>query len=313
MISLRNHVVSLAAVFLALALGVVLGSTAISGRLLSGLSDDKSNLGKQVTDLEAQRNALQGKLTDADRFALSVGPLAVRGALEGKSVVMVTTADVKPGDRDAMNGLLRSAGASITGELQLTEAFTDPTKADQLRGLCARMLPAGVQLPTASDPGTLAAGLIGPLLLLDRGSGKPQATADETSAALTGLAAGGYVRQGPGLHPAQLALVLTGGTLSGDSASDRSATVARFAVQLQRSGSGAVLAGRTGSADGSGALAVVRADGGGSAALSTVDDLDLPAGQVVSVLALREQAQGRSGRYGTAVNAQAPAPTSANG
>ncbi|MGH3884716.1 MAG: copper transporter, partial [Pseudonocardiaceae bacterium] len=35
MISLRYHVISIAAVFLALALGVVLGSTAISDRLLS--------------------------------------------------------------------------------------------------------------------------------------------------------------------------------------------------------------------------------------------------------------------------------------
>ena len=35
MISLRYHIVSITAVFLALAVGVVLGSTAISGRLLS--------------------------------------------------------------------------------------------------------------------------------------------------------------------------------------------------------------------------------------------------------------------------------------
>lgn len=313
MISLRNHVISLAAVFLALALGVVLGSTAISGRLLSGLSDDKDNLGKQVSDLQTQRNALQGKLTDADRFALGVGPLAVRGALDGKSVVMLTTSDVKPSDRDAVAGLLRSAGASVSGELQLTDAFTDPTKADQLRGLCARLLPAGVQLPTASDPGTLAAGLIGPLLMLDRNTGKPQASPDETNAALAGLASGGYVRQGQNLHQGQLALLLTGGTIGGDMAADRAATIARFAIQLQRAGSGAVLSGRAGAADGSGPIAVVRADSAGSSVLSTVDDLDTAAGQVVTVLALKEQAQGRAGRYGTAGNAQAPAPTSANG
>ena len=42
MISLRYHIISIGAVFLALALGVVLGSTAISDRLLSGLSSDLS-------------------------------------------------------------------------------------------------------------------------------------------------------------------------------------------------------------------------------------------------------------------------------
>ena len=56
MISLRYHVISIAAVFLALALGVVLGSTAISDRLLSGLSSNRDELGRQVSDLEAQSN-----------------------------------------------------------------------------------------------------------------------------------------------------------------------------------------------------------------------------------------------------------------
>ncbi|MBV8931633.1 MAG: copper transporter [Kutzneria sp.] len=313
MISMRNHIISIAAVFLALAVGVVLGSSAISNRLLSGLATDKATLGSQVSDLQTQRNTLQDRLTDADRFALGIGPLAVRGALDGRSVVIVTTADVKPADRDAVAGLIRSAGGTVTGQLALTDAFTDPARADQLRGLCTRLLPAGVQLPTAADPGTLAAGLIGPLLLLDKGTGKPQASADEINAALAGLSSGGYIRSGQDLHQGQLAVVLTGGSPGGSDVADRSAVVARFAIQLQRAGSGAVLAGRAGSADGSGSIAVVRADAGGAAELSTVDDLDTAAGQVVTVLALAEQAKGHAGRYGTAGTAQGPAPTSVTG
>jgi hypothetical protein len=312
-ISLRNHVISIAAVFLALAVGVVLGSTSLSNRVLGGLADDRANLSKQVTDLQSRQTDLSGRLTDADRYALATGPLAVRGALDGKSVVLVTTADAKTTDRDGVAALLRAAGATVTGELQLTDAFTDPTKSDQLRSLVTRLLPAGVQLPTASDPGTLAGGLIGPLLLLDKTSGKPQASADETAAALTGLASGGYVRQGQGLHAAQLALVLTGGSVAGNAAADRAAVIARFATQVQRSGGGTVLAGRTGSADNFGPLAVVRADGATTSVLSTVDDLDIAAGQVVTVLALRDAAAGRSGNYGTAGNAQAPAPVQQTG
>jgi len=310
MISLRNHVVSIAAVFLALAVGVVLGSTSLSNRVLGGLADDRANLSKQVADLQSKQTDLTGRLTDADRYALATGPLAVRGALDGKSVVLITTADAKSTDRDGVAGLLRAAGATVTGELQLTDAFTDPTKSDQLRSLVTRLLPAGVQLPTAADPGTLAGGLIGPLLLLDKTTGKPQASPDEAAAALTGLASGGYVRQGQGLHSAQLALVLTGGSVGGDAAADRAAVIARFATQVQRSGGGTVLAGRTGSADNFGPLSVVRADG---AVLSTVDDVDNPAGQVVTVLTMRDAAAGKVGGYGTAGNAQAPAPTSTAG
>jgi hypothetical protein len=309
-ISLRNHVISLAAVFLALAVGVVLGSTSLSNRVLGGLADDRANLSKQVDDLQRRQTDLTGRLTDADRYALATGPLAVRGALDGKSVVLITTDDAKPTDRDGVAGLLRAAGATVTGELQLTDAFTDPTKSDQLRSLVTRLLPAGVQLPTASDPGTLAGGLIGPLLLLDKNTGKPQASPDEAAAAITGLASGGYVRQGQGLHAAQLALILTGGAVGGDAAADRAAVIARFATQMQRSGGGAVLAGRAGSADNFGPLAVVRADG---SVVSTVDDVDNAAGQVVSVLALRDAAAGKTGSYGVAGNAQAPAPAAPTG
>ena len=42
MISMRYHIVSLAAVFLALALGIVLGATKISSPLLTGLQSDNA-------------------------------------------------------------------------------------------------------------------------------------------------------------------------------------------------------------------------------------------------------------------------------
>lgn len=310
MISLRYHIVSITAVFLALAVGVVLGSTAISGRLLSGLADEKNTLGQQVSDLQADRNALQARLAEADRFAGSVGPLALKDRLAERTVVLVTTADARPSDRDALVQMLKAAGGSVTGEVQLTEAFSDPNKADQLRDLVARLQPAGTQLPTAADPGTRAGGLFGTLLLLNKDN-KPQASPEESAAALAGLANAGFVRATQGVKPAQLAVVLTGGAAVGDSAADRAATIARFATQLDRSGAGTVLAGSDGSANGTGAIGVVRADTASTSILSTVDNTDTAAGRVVTVLALREQLEGRSGRYGVAGNAEAPSPANA--
>jgi outer membrane murein-binding lipoprotein Lpp len=101
-------VISIAAVFLALALGVVLGSTAISDRLLSGLSSNRDDLGRQVSDLQAERNALNAQLANADVFGAAVGPRIVSGALRGRSVVFVTTADAAPADRDAHRCFHRS-------------------------------------------------------------------------------------------------------------------------------------------------------------------------------------------------------------
>ncbi len=308
MISLRYHIVSITACFLALAVGVVLGSTALNGSLLSGLADQKKDLGTQVADLEAQRNALNARLSDADAFAGTMGPKVVAGALDKRSVVIVTTQDARPADRDALKKLVGQAGASVTGELQLTDAFTDPAKADQLRDVVTRLQPAGAKFPTAGDSGTLAGALLGSTLLLDKASAKPQSSGDELAAALGGLTDGGFVKPSQGVQPAQLAIVLTGAQLTGDGAGDRAATIARFAAQMDRSGAGTVLAGDPGSAGGSGPIGVVRADTSATSILSTVDNADSAAGRVATILALQEQLNGGSGRYGIAGNAQAIAP-----
>src|SRR5205823_14871760 len=103
-------------------------------------------------------------------------------------------------------------------------------------------------------------GLIGPRLLIRKSDNMPQATPDETAAALAGLAEGGFVKPSQGLRPAQLAIVLTGGAVSGDGAGDRASVIARFATQVDRSGAGTVLAGGARSADGTGPVGVIRAD-----------------------------------------------------
>lgn len=308
MISARYHIVSLSAVFLALAVGVVLGSTALSGTLLSGLSDEKGQSASQVSDLQAQRNALNARLTDADDFAGSVGGKIVAGTLAQRSVLVITTADARPADRDALEQLIRQAGATVSGELELTGAFTDPARFDQLRQLVTRLQPAGSTFPTSGDPGTLAGALVGSVLVLDKATARPQATADELTAAISGLTDGGFVQAGPNLAPGQLVLVLTGDQPGGSGAGDRAAVLARFADQIDRSGAGAVLAGDPGAASGTGAIGFVRADTSATSILSTVDDVDTAAGRIATVLALAEQLDGGVGRYGVAGNAQAPAP-----
>lgn len=308
MISLRYHIISIAAVFLALAVGVLLGSSTLSRTLLSGLSDERGDLAKQVVDLQAERNSLNAKLTSSDSFAGSIGPLAVRGELDQRTVVLVVTSDARPADVDAVKSLIGNAGGSVSGELRLTDAFADPQKADQLRDVVTRLLPAGLQLPTASDPGTLAGGLLGALILINKDNNQPQAKPAEATAALSGLSDGGFIRMPQGLQPGQLAVILTGSSLTGDGASDRASTIARFAAQIDRSGAGAVLAGDTGSADGTGPVGVARADTAVSSILSTVDNVELNAGRVATVLALGEQLEGKAGRYGTAGNAQSIVP-----
>lgn len=308
MISLRYHVVSLAAAFLALALGVLLGSTSVSERLLTTVSGERASLSKKVDELEGDRTRRAAELAAANRFNEAVGPLAVDGQLAQRSVVLIATADSDPRQRNAIRELLGSAGATVNGELHLTDSFSNPHRADRLRQVVTRLLPAGVQLPGGTDSGSLAGGVLGPVALADPRTGQPQATEGERASVLSGLTDGGFVTVAQPVNPAELAVVITGG-VDGVDAENRAAALARFATQVDRSGAGAVLAGPRGSAGGKGAVGVVRADSSMSSVLSTVDNVDSAGGRIATVLALREQWDRRSGHYGLAGGADGPAPS----
>jgi copper transport outer membrane protein MctB len=304
MVSLRFHAISIGAVFLALAVGVVLGASGVSDRLLSAVVRESEDLDGQVLALTAERDALAGAQRGSEEFAARVGPAAVRGLLQDRTVTLVT-AGADPADRAAVLDLVGAAGAVVSGEVALTPATGDPARADQLRELAAQLLPAGAQLPAATDTGSLVGGLLGGVLTGPGGG--PEAA----EPVLTGLATAGFVSPGPPPARADLLLVLTGGALPGVDGGEAAAVTARLAAQLDRSGGGgAVLAGRTGSADSTGAVGVARADPTITAGLSTVDDVQTGSGRVSAVLALREQLDGRAGRYGSAVTAaDGAAPT----
>ena len=69
MISFRYHIVSIIAVFLALALGIVVGTTALNGPITSNLRSEVDTLRKDRTSLSSQINALQKQVSDAAQFA----------------------------------------------------------------------------------------------------------------------------------------------------------------------------------------------------------------------------------------------------
>ena len=107
MISLRSHAISLAAVFLALAIGVALGSGLLSNTVLSGLRDDKHELQNQIDTLTDDKNALNEKLSAAGEFDAQMAPRILRDSLAGKSVVVFRTPDAADDDVD---GLARLVG-----------------------------------------------------------------------------------------------------------------------------------------------------------------------------------------------------------
>ncbi|MFV9636059.1 copper transporter [Mycobacterium neumannii] len=300
MISLRTHAISLAAVFLALAIGVALGSGMLSNTVLSGLRDDKNELQERINTLTDERNALNEKLGAAGEFDAQMSPRILRETLVDKSVVLFRTPDAADDDVDAMTRLVGQAGGMVSGIVGLTSQFVEANAAEKLLSVVnSPIVPAGKQLSTTSvDQGSQAGDLLGIALLINRDP-KVQ-TVDDTQreTVLATLRDTGFITYTDRVGAANTAVIVTGGPL-GDDAGNRGATVARFAGGLAPHGSGTVLVGRDGSASGTAAIAVTRSDPALTSAVSTVDDVGTESGRITSVLALGDLANGgKPGQYG---------------
>ncbi|MBF6215242.1 copper transporter [Nocardia puris] len=300
MISLRQHAISIVAIFLALAIGVVLGSQTLAADLLSGLRADKTDLRQQVDTLGDQNRRLTDELNAADRFIEGAGGRILGGALAQRSVVVFTTPDADPADVEAVSQGLATSGATVTGRIALTDAFTDATEGDRLRTAITNVIPAGAQLRTGGvDQGSIAGDLLGMVLLLDPANAQPRGTDQERALVLETLRGGGFLAYGDTpVQPAQLGVIVTG---NGAKAAEdgQGANLAHFAGALRGRGAGIVLAGRTGASEGSGPIAELRSDAQLATTVTTVDNLDRAIGRVTAVLGLTEQLNGGAGRYGT--------------
>ncbi|TRW43107.1 copper transporter [Georgenia yuyongxinii] len=126
MIDFRYHLVSLIAVFLALAVGIVLGA----GPLRDTIGD---TLTGQVQDLRADRERLRGDLeaseadvTERTTYLEQSAGVLLEGALTDQSVTVVTVPGTAADDVEAVRDRLAQAGAEVLGEVAVTEAWTDP-------------------------------------------------------------------------------------------------------------------------------------------------------------------------------------------
>ena len=301
MISLRSHAISLAAVFLALAIGVALGSGLLSNTLLAGLKDDKTQMQNQINGLTDEKNVLNEKLGAANDFDAQMSPRIIRDALKAKSVVMFRTPDADDDDVTALSRLVGQAGGVVTGTIALTKEFVDANSSEKLLSVVnSPIVPAGRQLSTTSvDQGSQAGDLLGMAMLTGKDPAAAPVDDAQRDAVLAALRDTGFLTYGTErIGPADTALIVTGGGLA-DDAGNQGSTVARLAAGLAPHGAGTLLAGRDGSATGTGAVAVVRSDASLANAVATVDDVERSSGRITAVLGLQEMVDGgRPGQYG---------------
>lgn len=296
----RHFVLALAAVFLALAGGVVLGARVLTDPLVTGLRGDEGDLQQTVEALTDEAAVLNNRLAAADEFDTAMSARILGGALAGKSVVLLRTPEAAEADLDSTIRLVQQAGGSVTGTIALTEEFVDGNAAEKLRSVVVSpIVPPGTQLSTTlTDASAQAGDLLGIALLIHRDPAIAPVDDAARDTVLAALRDTGFVEAPERIGAANTAVIVTGGALPQD-AGNQGAAVARFAAALAPHGSGTVLAGRDGAASAISAVAVTRADPGLAAAVTTVDDIGTEAGRITTVLALRALLDGAGAqKYG---------------
>ena len=338
-INLRFHIVSITAVFLALAIGIAVGTTFIDKATISTLRDRLDGLEERVRATEADNAALQDDLADAERTLDQLGEQGsaqfLAGHLEGVPVMVLATRGV---DEDSLAGARQAildAGATFGGTLWLTERLVldDDNEIEDLatvlgqvggdperlhRALSVRL--AGVLMTAArtepegaEDTTTTSTDVPSvveePELVRDlRGAGfldfDPPAGAPDDSVAL----ADGVryvVVSGPGVDVPDELMMLP---LLGDMTSAGPAPV--VAAQA-----GVAIDGSTADETRTVFVGPIRDDDALNERVSTVDDLESFAGWAGVVLALQDIASGQLGHYGVGDGADRllPAPLGEGG
>ena len=315
MIDFRYHLVSLIAVFLAVALGIIIGTTQLNEPILTDIRSQVTALEQDKRELEDQTQQLQAQVDTSDAFETAVAPALVQGSLEERSVLLVlTNEDVPEETVDGVTALVEEAGGAVTGTIRVLPEYSDPSTAPALQSYVTGPagLPSGVVLPETDDTGELVGGLLASVLMAPPSGNEPDTAA--VSSVLAGLSALDVLTQdSASVTPADYAVVLTAAGFEGADAEDRNGTLVDLVTALDSTGSGAVVAGEATAAQENGLVGVIRADPAISAAVSTVDNVDTAAGRISTVLALGRESDGTSGKYGTGEDTQPvpPVPTAA--
>jgi hypothetical protein len=111
----RYHATSLIAVFLALAIGILIGAEFGGDALTSTRKNLEASLVNNLQDARSKTDELNGELGRADEFADRVYPALTRDRLEGKRLAIVALGGLPSQDTAAVEEALGPTGAKLVG------------------------------------------------------------------------------------------------------------------------------------------------------------------------------------------------------
>jgi hypothetical protein len=307
MISFRFHVVSITAVFLAIAIGVVVGTTYVDRAVVDSLENRVDRVSRNLDERKAENDALEAELDQTRAYAEISADFAVTDRLTGVPVLLLAARGVDEDVAAQTLALARRAGAVVPGITWLEERWS--LESDEDRASLATA--TGIE-----DQGSSGAVRGAALNALTAALG---AAADPAIAkgVLTALVDGGFLSVDAQDDGAPRLDVLAGASprvllLTGTDASDRVTPAAAQMVDrasaagLPTVAAEAFVQRSDGPERGRGFARTMEDDVRDRIVL--VDDAELPQGRVAAILALVEVAAGRVGHFGYGADADGIIP-----
>ncbi len=113
--SARYHATSLIAVFLSLAIGILIGAEFGGDALTSTRKDLEHSLVGNLQDARSRADELSGELGRSNEFAERVYPVLTRDKMDGKRVAIVALGGLSSGVSGAVEEALAPTGARLVG------------------------------------------------------------------------------------------------------------------------------------------------------------------------------------------------------
>lgn len=314
MIDFRYHLVSLISVFLALAVGIILGAGPLQGAIGETLTEQVDALRAERTDLRTELDATQTALDGDERYIEAVGTQLVSGSLDGSRVAVVQLGEVSQDVHDGVLNQLDTAGATVVAKSVLTEAWTDPTQESSRETLAGGLRAnLGAAAPEQEDPSAALGAALAVALTGSDGATARSSQATDLEAQLERF---GFVEPGDEqTEPAQALVLLVGPAgqpqQTADGATEEAdpgtedvwVSVTRSAQQVSGA---AVLAGPT---DNPGdVVQAMRDDDEIATEVTTVSGIDRLVGRINVPLAVAARLGGVVGQYGLEDDATAVLP-----
>lgn len=295
MITLRHHLLTIVAVFLALAAGIVLG-----GGPLSDVGTTVATAGNEKEAAPAEDTAQTG-YTEAVVSAL--GPPVVGGRLSGSSVALVTVPGADEQVVSALAGQVEAAGGTVSARYDLAADLVDPGQKSLVDTLGSQLLTQQAEGSVTADASTYDR--MGQLLGLAMATRTPEGEdVNGKARAIVDAVSGAGLMGKPGEVSGRAPLVLVVlGTDAGDEGAD--AILAGLTKGLGAQAAGVVVAG-TVADGGEGQLGRLRTDPA-AAGVATLDGIDTVAGRIATMFTLQRSLTTPGGAFG-ASGSDGPVP-----